>query len=267
MIRRWGSMLAMVALLGATGCDDEPAPVAVNLPPHRVDGVYSVTGDLEVTIYWRANQEDDISYYTVYRNNQPTGNFTLIGTTAGTQYVDQDVANGVTYYYAVAAVDFGGLESAELSYENVFDTPRPEGFDAVLTNANVDDFQSGWDFSAFANRPSADVRTDIYYAAADGHFLVYVPVDTRIQDTGYVALRDVDFAPPAGWSTDGIVEAIVGHSYIVLTRDDHYAKFEVTSRGSNGMTMDWAYQVDIGNPELAKPAPAKQTAPQANSVP
>lgn len=256
MFRRWGTMLAMVGLLGATGCHDESTtPVAVNLPPHRVDGVYSVTGDQEVTIYWRPNQEDDISYYTVYRNNQPTGTFTLIGTTAGTQFVDQDVANGATYYYAVAAVDFSGLESAELSYENVFDTPRPEGFDAVLTNANIDDAASGWDFSAFANRASIDARTDIYYVAANGSFLVYVPLDTRIQDTGYVALRDVDFAPPAGWSTDGIVEAIVGHSYIVLTRDNHYAKFEVTSRGSNGMTMDWAYQVDTGNPELVKPVP------------
>ena len=265
MFRRWGSMLAMVGLLGATGCHDEPDVVAVNLPPHRVDGVYSVTGDNQVTVYWRPNQEDDISYYTVYRNSQPTGTFTLIGQTSGTSFIDLNVTNGQTYYYAVAAVDFSGLESGELSYENVFDTPRPEGFDAVLTNANVDDTSSGWDFSAFTTRPSLDVRTDMYYAAANGSFLVYVPADTRIQDAGYVALRDVDFAPPAGWSADGIVEAIVGHSYILLTRDDHYAKFEVTSRGSNGITMDWAYQVDTGNPELAKPAPVTQTASSAKT--
>lgn len=267
MIQRWGTLLAMVGLLGATGCDDEPDVVAVNLPPYRVDGVYSVTGDQEVTVYWRANQEDDISYYAVYRNNEPTGNFALIGTTTGTQFVDQNVANGATYYYAVSAVDFSGLESEELSYENVFDTPRPEGFDAVLTNVIVDDFTSGWDFSHFTARASGDVRTDIFYEATGGHFLIYTPPDTRIQDAGYVALRDVDFAPPAGWSTDGIVEAIVGHSYIVLTRDDHYAKFEVTSRGTNGMTMDWAYQVDTGNPELAKPLPQPAPAAQTTSLP
>jgi len=70
-----------------------------------------------------------------------------------------------------------------------------------------------------------------------------------------VALRDVDFAPPAGWSADGQVEAIFGHSYIVLTRDNHYAKFEVKSRDGSTMVMDWAYQIDPNNPELTRRAP------------
>jgi hypothetical protein len=127
--------------------------------------------------------------------------------------------------------------------------------DVNLSNANVDDTVSGWDFSAFTRRTSVDARTDFYYAAANGHFLIYVPVDTRIQDAGFVALRDVDFAPPSGWSADGVVEAIPGHSYILLTRDNHYAKFEVISRSSSVMNMDWAYQIDPDNPELVKRLP------------
>ena len=54
---------------------------------------------------------------------------------------------------------------------------------------------------------------------------------------------------------DGVVEAIVGHSYIVYTRDGHYAKFEVIARGSGTLTMDWAYQIDPDNPELARRLP------------
>jgi hypothetical protein len=220
-----------------------------------VEGVYSVTGDQRVTVYWNANQEDDIARYKVYRNLAATGTFTLIGTTTQTTFADFDVQNGSTYFYAVAAVDRAGQESAELSTENVFDTPRPEGLDVTLTNTFASDALSGWDFSAEAHRTSLDPATDIYYGAAGGHFLVYAALGVKIQDAGYVALRDVDFAPPAGWSTDGIVEAIAGHSYILYTSNHHYAKFAVVSRSDASMVMDWAYQVDSDNPELVRRAP------------
>ena len=248
--------LAMLALLGATGCNDHnDRVIAVDAIPFTVDGVYSVTGDLEVTIYWRANQESDIDHYKVYRNGAAAGTFTLIGTSNGTSYVDATVVNGTTYFYAVAAVDDAGQESSALSYENVFDTPRPAGIDAVLTNASTNAANSGWDFSGFSNRTLLDARTDIWYDVQGASYLILAPTDTKIQDAGYVALRDVDFAPPSGWSTDGVVEAIVGHSYIVYTRDGHYAKFEVIARGSSTLTMDWAYQIDPNNPELARRVP------------
>jgi hypothetical protein len=245
---------AVLALLAMTaGCNEHhDRIISVDAVPFNVEGVYSVTGDQQVTIYWRANQETDIAYYKVFRNGAPTGTFTLIGTSTGTNFVDNNVVNGVTYYYAVSAVDQAGQESAALSFDNVFDTPRPAGTNANLTNALTDDTASGWDFSAFTTRTSADARTDIWYEATTGHYLVYAPSDTRIQDAGYVQLRDVDFGPPSGWSTDGVVEAIVGHSYIVLTRTGNYAKFEVTARGTGSLTMDWAYQTDPNNPELVR---------------
>jgi hypothetical protein len=257
VIRTWGFgfAAALVGLLGVAGCHDDNTVVAVDPPPYRVDGVRSVTGDGEVTITWRPNQEPDIDHYNVYRNSAPTGTFTRIGSTPDNQFVDRDVVNGTTYYYALAAVDRAGQESPELSYENVFDTPRPEGFNVTLSNANVNDAGSGWDFSAATIRPSGDSRTDFYYAVTNGSYLIYTPAGTQIQDAGYVALVDVDFAPPSGWSSDGIVEAIPGHSYIVLTSDNHYAKFEVKSRGASSMNMDWAYQIDPDNPELVRKLP------------
>jgi len=256
VIRNLPRVLALSIALFALGChNDKVTNVNIDRPPHRVDGVYSVTGDGEVTVYWRANQESDIDYYKVYRNSAPTGTFTLVGSSPGTSFVDNTVTNGNTYYYAVSAVDLAGQESVELSFENVFDTPRPEGFGVSLTNHSTADALSGWDFSAQTRRPSLDALTDIYYDAVGGSFLVYVPADTKIQDAGYVALRDVDFAPPTGWSADGQVEAIIGHSYIVLTRDNHYAKFEVKSRDITAMVMDWAYQIDPNNPELTRRAP------------
>ena len=257
MIRTATRVLALSIALLAVGCHDSNKVTNVDPLPARVDGVYSVTGDGEVTIYWRPNQDNDIDHYKIYRNSAPTGTISLIGTSTSTSFVDTHVTNGVTYYYAVSAVDLAGQESAELSFENVFDTPRPEGFGATITNTFSADSISGWDFSAQARRASADPLTDIYYLSQSGSFLVYVPdpANTKIQDAGFEALRDVDFAPPSGWSADGIVEAIVGHSYIVLTRDNHYAKFEVKTLTSSSMVLDWAYQIDPNNPELTRRAP------------
>ncbi len=248
------ALMLSVALL-ALGCHSDNVVNVVNTPPHTVDGVYSVTGDGEVTIYWRANQENDIDYYKVWRNNAPTGTFSLIGSSSTTSFVDHNVTNGNTYYYAVSAVDLAGQESPQLSFENVFDTPRPEGFGVTLTSAGTTDATSGWDFSTQTRRPSADPLTDMWYSSSGGSDLIYVPTDTKIQDAGFVALRDVDFAPPSGWSSDGIVEAINGHSYILLTRDNHYAKFEVNSHSGTAMTLDWAYQIDPNNPELTRRVP------------
>jgi hypothetical protein len=248
---------AAMALLLTTGCDDETNVVALDLPPHRVDGVFSVTGDGLVTVYWRANQDDDIAFYRVYRNASATGNFTLIGSSDVTSYEDHGVQNGQTYFYAVAAVDLAGQESVELSYENVFDTPRPEGFNITLTDVDGYDPTSAWDFSVPVRLSSLSVNADIYYDAdvAGGHYLIFAAPGTLIQDAGYMELVYVDYAPPSGWSADGVVEAIPGHSYIVLTRENHYAKFEVRERDGAAMLMDWAYQVDPNNPELARRLP------------
>jgi len=255
MARTWILALGLALAALTLGCRERDRIVAIDAAPFRVDGVRSITGDDRVTIEWRENQESDIAYYKVYRNGAPTGTFSLVGQATSPPFADLSVSNGVTYYYAVAAVDDAGQESAELSYENVFDTPRPEGTNLTLTNANTNDALSGLDFSDRSRQASANIQTDLYYAVSGGAYLVYAVGGTLIQDTGYIALRDVDFAPPAGWSADGVVEAIPGHSYIVLTADNHYAKFEVVSRDASAMTMDWAYQIDPDNPELARKLP------------
>ena len=98
----------------------------------------------------------------------------------------------------------------------------------------------------------------MFFGHNSGIYQMFVPdLQTDIQDAGYASSLDaVDFSPTSGWSPSGSVELIVGHCYIVWTRDDHYAKLRVTEirPGTTGVpakvVFDWAYQVDPGNREL-----------------
>ncbi|MBI5711178.1 MAG: hypothetical protein HZC42_12900 [Candidatus Eisenbacteria bacterium] len=250
-------LVLVAALLG--GCNDSTAPRDVTAPA-APRGLYSVTGDHRVALYWLANTESDLAGYRIYEApcaSGPDCPFARIGTTTGPSFEATGLANGVTRYFAVAAVDYAGNEGA-LTRNDVPDTPRPAGSGLPLDNfypSGATNF--GYDFSTYLLTSTTAAPTDIFYGYyVDGlggvHQQVFVPdYGTDIQDAGYGgSLDDVDFAPNGGWSPSGTVEAIPGHNYVVWTRDDHYAKFRVVSAGPNDMLLDWAYQVDPGNREL-----------------
>ena len=257
--------MALGILLG--GCSEKTtAPV---IPPAAPRGLFSVTGDHEVTLVWLANTEADLAGYRIYQSpcGEPDCLYTRIAVLpapAGAQYVEYVVTgltNGETRFFAVAAVNRAGAES-DLTYDNVFDTPRPAGTGLVLNNYLVYGTNIGYDFSAFARTTTIGPPADIffgYYEDTTGfiHQQIFVPdSSTDIQDAGYASSLDaVDFAPESGWSPSGTVEAVAGHAYVVWTRDNHFAKFRVTAVGPTQVTLDWAYQIDPGNRELrAKPA-------------
>jgi hypothetical protein len=256
---RWLLFLAST-LLVAAGCGDDPASVRDRQPPAAPRGLFSVTGDEEVFLHWLENTEADVAAYRVYEAPCAGGSSCLyeeIGATTGTSFRVGGLDNGETRFFAVAALDHAGNES-ELSEEFVFDTPRPEGTDRSLDNYLESNASGGYDFSAFAVRAADDPLTDMFFGYDGDVYQMFVPdLQTDIQDAGYAEDLDVvDFAPTSGWSPSGSVELIVGHCYIVWTRDDHYAKFRVTEirPAETGVpaqvVFDWAYQVDPGNREL-----------------
>jgi hypothetical protein len=247
------SHLMIIGLIFAAGCCDVCEPD--HSPPAVPRGVHSVTGDLNVRLYWYPNRERDFEGYNVYRSYYPEGPYYVIASTPTAYYVDRHVANGETYFYAVTAYDVHHNES-ELSYEMVFDTPRPEGFNVVLWDYHIFPLDAGFNFSEEMVQPYDLMSTDIYFEVYPPSLVPYVNVgnpDTDIQDFGYIEDLDaIDYAPESGWSSLGYVEAIQGHGYIVWTWDNHFAKFRIDEIGDDYMRMDWAYQIDPGNPELIK---------------
>ena len=115
---------------------------------------------------------------------------------------------------------------------------------------------SGYDFSSYAILPYDDqVNTDVFFEYYNGGYFLNVWDDTEIQDMGYTtSLADIGEAPVSGWSPTKDVRVITGHTYVVWTWDNHYAKMRVTQLSSTKVTFDWAYQLQAGNPRLKAPA-------------
>lgn len=272
----WAVLLILpLALFGvACDCDDDDC-VRCRVddePPAAPRGLFSITGDEEVTLVWLANTESDLEGYDVWWNYEYEGEYEYLASVGHVdgvyeyEFVDNGAVNGETYYYAVTAFDEAGNESP-LSVEEVWDTPRPEGTAVTLTNAL--DGQgietAGFDLSAHrvvaGDDPAADFHFEYYEDGGWEHFLLLTGelggdgLDIRIQDMGWTANFDeIGFAPPDdGWSETGTAEAIREHTYVLLTQEDgsgYYAKIRLEAVSPSHITFDWAFQGDPWNRQL-----------------
>jgi hypothetical protein len=283
-MRGTAGILALVLLAALAGCvDDEDCgckPRCVdNDAPAVPSGVYSVTGDGRVTLYWNPVLGEDVKGYGIWWTDAESGPeggpYERITDVLGEEsftYVDTDVDNATTYYYAVTAFDFDGNES-DLSYEEVFDTPRPAGSDLWLYDAAERPSQAGLDFSqaempGYSNddlvvawdSPSADLYLDSTVGGDPGVLRILPVHGTVVQDYGFTdELDEVGWAPQEGWCDSPLgVEIIRGHSYVLQTDDGNFAKFRVSvvNKANRYVILDWAYQLVPDLPELMPGAPA-----------
>ena len=238
-------------------------------PPAVPRGVRTITGDGYVIVEWYPNGEFDLDGYTVWRseNNNDFDSIAELSVDS-TVYTDRNVRNGRTYYYAVSAIDNDGNES-ELSPENAWDTPRPEGRNIILDDYILEPDRSGFDFSNPRRGaiPWDDRSTDVYFGLdtiivgvdnieINARYL-YSDNDTVMQDVGYHETFDgVDFAPKSGYTPD-FVELFEGHVYVLNTPDGNFAKIHIRRLTDDDVEFDWAYQTDPENIQLAPAQPNK----------
>ncbi len=234
-------------------------------PPEVPRGLRSVTGDGSVRLTWEPSPDRDVVGYGVYWNDSPGGYYERIAVTTDPFFMVRGLSNGRTYYFAVDAYDRCG-NSSDLSYETVFDTPRPAGYGLRVWEASRYPNEAGIDFSRYpgGNRsmivPWDDDGADIYLEASGGSlFLTAAAMDTDVLPWGRVqSLDEIDYAPQTGWVPGGSMMICQSCAYLVWTWDNHFAKVLVTRVGTDNVTLDWAYQVAQGNPELVPPAPGAQ---------
>ncbi len=262
-------ILITLAAFIFSGCDDDCDNILFyqDTVPTAPQGVISITGDSTVYIYWNGLYEQDVYQYIVYRSFDPIYDYDDIGYVDPYprpsdniySYTDNTVANGITYYYAVRAIDSAG-QASELSWETVQDTPRPDGEITLYPNSLSRD-HSGFNFSLPARVADTSSIADVYMDSVGGVFYLnagnYDYIYGKIQDVGntFYFNQFIGYAPTEGWSELGYVELIEGHSYVIFTYDYHYALMSVKSINPSGsVTFDWAYQTDADNPELS-PSP------------
>jgi hypothetical protein len=223
--------------------------------PSAPRGLRTLALDNAVELRWISNTEHDLAGYKVWVAGRYDGRYELIGRTTSTIFTDYNARNGSTYYYGVTAYDFDGNES-EMSTDMAYATPRPEGYGVTLTSYRSVPNSAGYDFSTYSVGPYDDDYTDVFFEHFNGRFYLNVWNDTDIQDMGFTrSIDEIRVAPANGWSPSRSVEAIVGHTYVIWTWDDHYAKVRVVSVSSSQVRFDWAYQTMRGNPELKRAIP------------
>jgi hypothetical protein len=270
------SCCLLALALFAVGCD-ESDDVIINVAPGPPQGLHSITADSAVILRWNPNTEPDIKGYEIWVSDDLDSNpedreysfFDQIDVDVDLdtedvyiEYVAENQNNGETRFWAVLAFDYGGMESG-LSLAEIFDTPRPEGFDRRIFTKNTNADNSGFDFSANAIRRWDDPNTDMYleYDSITGTNYIKIPDSNDILDAGITGtLDDIDFAPDfdSAYSVNKEAEIIMGHSYILRLDPDtslHYAKFRVTSFSNSEMVFDWAYQIAEGNNDLSPAIP------------
>jgi hypothetical protein len=224
-------------------------------PPAPPQGVRATALDNEVELTWLHNTERDLAGYKVWVSDRYDGKYELLGSTEENLFVDHGATNGVRSYYGVTAYDFEGNES-DLSRDVVYATPRPEGYGIRLDNYRTYPSSAGYDFSTYSVGPYDDSYTDVFFEYFSGYTYLNVWTDTDIQDMGYTqSLYEIATAPSSGWVPSKSVEAIIGHTYVIWTWDDHYAKIRVRELTASRVTFDWTYQVAPSNPELKRSVP------------
>ena len=267
------SLVLLAAAFVTAGCADDD-PVIFDPVPAPPQGVTSITADGEIYLYFTGLYEKDINYYVVYRSLQEFDGYQEVGTVDAEpnpdgltlyyyEFVDDAVVNGVTYWYAVSAVDHAGQES-HLSAESLWDTPRPEGFTSVFYYNDSPEY-AGFDLAAHqiihADSVNADIWLDYFVTGNDTSRYINVGnIDTDIMDMGYTAdFDEITLAPDApfsGWSQVGYCELLPGHTYVVWTADNHFAKIRVERLDAAGYArLQWGYQIDEGNIQLSPRPP------------
>ncbi len=232
-------------------------------PPAAPTGLSATAGDGTVSLDWNNNGETDLDGYNIYRSTTSGSGYSQLNGTllATSDYTDNSVSNGTTYYYVVTAVDTSTNESVDSSEDSA--TPslpvssitiqeNETGFCGV--DGTIDSDNSGFTGDGFANTDNAigngvDYSVNILTAGTYTFTWTYAngssdrPGDLIINSTTEVS--GISFPGTGGWTTWTTVSAV----NVSLTTGAKTVRLEATT--SNGLANIDYMQVTGPNLEAA----------------
>lgn len=124
-VQRLFSKLCITFFLILAGCGgspsdagdgDEDPPTEDTTSPSAPGGVAGESGDQQVILIWDAVSADDLDGYNVYRSEESFSevsgmdpvNESLV---SDAEFSDENLQNGITYYYRITAMDENDNES------------------------------------------------------------------------------------------------------------------------------------------------------------
>lgn len=133
-------------------------------PPAIPTGLGAAAGDATVTLDWDDNTEGDLAGYNIYRSTTSGSGYAQLNGSllTSSDYTDNGVTNGTTYYYVVTAADTNENESdyssEVLAYpsagsSNVTIQEDTAGFCGV--DGDIEDEWSGYTGTGYANTENA----------------------------------------------------------------------------------------------------------------
>ena len=238
-------------------------------------GLTSISLDGAIQLAWASNARTAaptmFDYYRVYSTlyNLDTGkcddaSWVLEGSTVSEDFLVTGLTNGVPRCVDVSTVSRDGHESAWPAPHH--DTPRYDARNVIVDALQVASATSGFRFYDPATQRFGAVlsgtRTDLDFRVdrrSDGSlWIVPVRADARValySTTPVADLTSIDVAPARSAFSSAAIEAVPGYAYVFeiqLSDGLHYGALRATHVGRDYLILDWAYQSDIGNPELIR---------------
>lgn len=115
-------------------------------PPAEPTGLTATATNNQIQLIW--NSSVAATNYNVKRSVTSGGPYTMIATTASTNYTDDKATNGPIYYYVVSAMDSFGESTNSSQASATFYKSHPLISSTVIQNGNLILSGNGGPFSA-----------------------------------------------------------------------------------------------------------------------
>ena len=155
-------------------------------PPSAPFDVQATALSDTVRLQWEANTEPDLAGYNVYRSIRQNGPFSKLNTIllTETSFLDTDVTNDSTYYYAVTAVDTDANESGYSVIISAIPTVRPPAPIGLAARNDLDAIKILWQLAV----PGSAYRIKVYRSQTAGRNYVY----TRTLRGNAISFTDIN---------------------------------------------------------------------------